>query len=159
MNDEQREASSLVATGLSAMRVGTGALRAADAALAVRPTNASNARWFMRAFVVRRAVANVSAVELFWTNLELARDQFAACDASLSLVFRDHADLTLVMQLQTELGAAGYDSIRQGLHEIVGAGEEADASVALRPTVARMRVCESRMLAAIRELAAAGRPS
>jgi len=136
------------------MRAASTALRTADTALAARPTNASNVRWFMRAFVVRRAAANVGATELFWTNLEVARDQFAACDSTLSLVFRDHSALGVVMQLQAELGAAGYDGLRGALHEHVDADAEAEASELLRPTVARMRVCENRMLAAIQALAA-----
>ena len=60
------------------------------------------------------------------------------------------------MRLQEELGAAGYDRIHESLHENILAGNEAEASQALRPVVARMRLCEARMLAAIQGLAAAG---
>ncbi len=153
MNDERREASALVAASLSALRSSGDALRAADTALAARPTHASNARWFMRAFVVRRAAASVSAVELFWTNLEISRDQLAACDATLSTVCRSHHTLEPVIQLQRELGTAGYESIRGALDENVEPGSEADASEQLRPTVARIRICENKMLAAIQGLA------
>lgn len=155
MNEEQRNASSLIAAGLSAIRVGSGALRTSDTALEVGPTASSNMWWFMRAFVARRPKSNVTAVEQFWSNLELARDQFAACDAALTVLFRDHSGLAEVMQLQTELGAAGYDSIRPVLNENVEAGAEIEASQQLRPTVARMRLCENRMLAAIQALATA----
>ena len=156
MNDEQRVASGLIAAGLSAMRVGSGALTSADAACAARPTNASNARSFMRVFVVRRANAGVTAVEQFWTNLELARDQFHACDAALSVAWRDHSGLELVARLQAGLRAAGYDGIGPALHENVQPGEEAQASGRLRSTVARMRLCENRMLATIQGMAGAG---
>jgi len=110
----------------------------------------------MRAFVARRAATKVDAVELFWTNLDVARDQFSACDATLSVVFRDHHSVEPVAQLQVELGAAGYDGLRSALNENVEPGAEAVASELLRPTVARMRVCENRMLAAIHALAASG---
>ena len=155
MNEEQRSASSLIAAGLSASRVGSGALRTSDTALAAGPSNSDNVRWFMRAFVMRRAAANVTAVEDFWTNLELARDQFAACDASMSVLFRDHSGLPEVMKLQAEFGGASYDSIRPALHENVEPGGEAEASAQLRPTVARMKLCENKMLAAIQALATA----
>ena len=77
MNDEQRAARSLVAAGLDGMRAASGALRAADAALAARPTSASNARWFVRMFVLPRRAVTARADELFWTNLDVARDQHA----------------------------------------------------------------------------------
>lgn len=109
----------------------------------------------MRVFVARRAATHVDAVELFWTNLEIARDQFSACDATLSVVLRDHHRLEPVTQLQVELGGAGYDGLRSALDANVESGAEAVASELLRPTVARMRVCENRMLGAIRALAAA----
>lgn len=154
MNDEQLAASSLIAAGLGGMRAGSGALRTADAALAARPTQASNARWFIRMFVLPRRAAAVSPDELFWTNLDIARDQHAACEQALSTLFREHSSNGAVMRLQEELGAAGYDGIREALHETVVAGDEAQAAQQLRPVVARMRLCESRMLAAIHGLAA-----
>ena len=60
------------------------------------------------------------------------------------------------MQLQRELGAADYESIRGALEENVEPGAEADAAERLRPTVARMRICENKMLAAIQGLVSAG---
>ncbi len=155
MNDAQRAASSLVAAGLSGMRAASSALRTADAALAARPTHASNARWFMRMFVLPRRAAAVRADELFWTNLDIAREQHAVGDDALSELFRERSGVVAVMRLEEELGAAGYDSIRESLYENVVAGDEAEASQRLRPVVARMRLCETRMLAAIQALAAA----
>jgi len=155
MNDEQRAASSLIAAGLGGMRTASSALRTADAALAARPTRASNARWFMRMFVLPRRAAGIRADELFWANLDVARDQHAASDEALATVFREYSRHEGVMRLQEELGAAGYDGIRESLHENVSAGDEAEASQQLRPVVARMRLCETRMLAAIQALAAA----
>lgn len=153
MNDEQRAASSLIAVGLGGMRAGSVALRTADAALAARPTHASNARWFVRMFVLPRRAAVARADELFWTNLNIARDEHAACDQALSALFHQHGGLAAVERLQEELGAAGYDGIRESLHAHVIAGDEAEASQTLQPTVARMRLCESRMLSAIQALA------
>ena len=153
MNDEQLAASSLIAAGLRALRAASRALRTADAALAARPTNASNARWFVRMFVMPRRAAAVRADELFWTSLDGARDQHAVCDEALSTLFRDFARYEAVMQLQGELGAAGYDGIRESLHRNVTAGDEAQASLQLRPVVARMRLSENRMLSAIQSLA------
>jgi len=154
MNGEQRTPSSLIVAGLGGMRTASSALRTADLALAARPTHASNARWFMRMFVLPRRAAAVRADELFWTNLDVARDQHAACDEVLATLFREHTSHEGVMQLQVELGAAGYDGIRESLHENVSAGDEAEASRQLQPVVARMRLCETRMLAAIQALAA-----
>lgn len=155
MNEIERDASELVAAGLSAMGVGSSALRDADAALAVKPTAASNARWFVRMFVLPRRSAGVNAVELFWTNLEIARDRFAECEVAISDLFEQHSSLAAVWRLQEELGAAGYDGIAAALKEDVAAGEEAAASLQLQPFVARMRICETRMVAAIQALAAA----
>jgi hypothetical protein len=135
------------------MRTGSGALRAADVALAARPTNASNARWFMRMFVLRRQTAAVRAEELFWTNLEIAREQFAECDQAVSALSREHGNLGAVKRLQEELGGVGYDRIGAALDEHVVDGDELAASRQLQPTVARMRICETRMLAAIQALA------
>jgi len=155
MNDEQQAASSLTAAGLGAMRAASGALRAADAALATRPTHASNTRWFVKMFVLPRRVTAVRADELFWTNLDIARDQHIVCDQALSTLFREHNGIDAVMRLQVDLSTAGYDGIHGSLHENVLAGDEAEASQQLRPVVARMRSCETRMLAAIQALAAA----
>ena len=156
MNEGQRDASGLIAAGLSAMRAGSAALREADVALAVKPTPASNARWFVRMFVLpRRTKDSVKPVELFWSSLEQARDQFESCDAMLSRAFSIHGDIPAVAALQAELGAAGYEHIRPALHAHVVSGTEADGSQLLQPTVARMRLCEARMLAAIQALAAA----
>ena len=156
MNEGQRDASGLIAAGLSAMRAGSGVLREADVALAVKPTPASNARWFVRMFVLpRRTKDSVKPVELFWSSLEQARDQFESCDAMLSRAFSIHGDIPAVAALQAELGAAGYEHIRPALHAHVVSGAEADGSQLLQPTVARMRLCEARMLAAIQALAAA----
>jgi len=154
MNEKQRAASSLIAVGLDGMRAASSALRTTDAALAARPTQASNARWFVRMFVLPRHAAAVRADELFWTNLDIARDQHAVCEHALSTLFREHSSIEGVMRLQERLGAAGYDGIREALHENVAAGGEAEASQQLRPVVARMRLCETRMLAAIQGLAA-----
>jgi hypothetical protein len=156
MNEEQRSASTLIGAGLSAMREGSGALRTSDTALEVGPTRSSNVWWFMRAFVARRPKSNVGAVEKFWTNLEVARDQFVACDSALTVLFREHGDLAEVLQLQTELGAAGYDRVGPALQANVEPGAEIEACEQLRPTVARMRLCENRMLAAIQALATNG---
>ncbi len=154
MNEIERDASGLVAAGLSAMRVGSSALRDADAALAVKPTAASNARWFVRMFVLPRRSTGVNAVELFWTSLEIARDRFAECEVAIADLLQRHSTLPAVKRLREELDVAGYDGIAAALHENVAAGDEAAASSQLQPFVARMRICETRMLAAIQALAA-----
>lgn len=155
MNEEQRDASGLIAAALSAMRAGSGTLREADVALAVKPTAASNARWFVRMFVLPRRATGVDATTQFWTSLEQARDQFDSCDTVLSRAFSVHNDIPAVATLHDALGAAGYEQIRPALHAHVVAGEETEGSQLLQPTVARMRVCEAKMLAAIQALAAA----
>lgn len=156
MNEAQRDASGLIAAGLSAMRAGSGPLREADVALTVKPTAASNARWFVRMFVMpRRTKGGVDATKLFWTSLEQAREQFDSCDTMLLRAFSVHGDIPAVALLQAELGAAGYEHIKPALHAHVVAGAEADGSQLLQPTVARMRLCEARMLAAIQALATA----
>ena len=114
----------------------------------------SNARWFVRVFVLpRRTKDSVKPVELFWSSLEQARDQFDSCDTMLSRAFSIHGDIPAVAALQAELGAAGYEHIRPALHAHVVSGAEADGSLVLQPAVARMRLCEARMLAAIQALA------
>ena len=107
----------------------------------------------MRAFVLRQRSTAVDAADTFWSNLEFARASCAASAASLTLLFDEHAHDPLVQRLHTDLAEVGYSSIVPALHTEAIPGREAETSALLAPAVARMKVCEARLLGAMQALA------
>ncbi|MGB8858521.1 MAG: hypothetical protein WCC60_04665 [Ilumatobacteraceae bacterium] len=151
-------ATAVLVAALDELRAAAGLLRDADVALSQRPTVASNARWFMRIFVMPRRTPASSADDLFWTNLERARNHCEASEAALASLVAAHGTEPVVAGLLDELKDAGHATILPALQlPDVAVGEEAEASTALKPVVARMRICEARMVQAIKTLATQGR--
>jgi hypothetical protein len=153
VTDASPSATALLVGALADLRAAAALLRSADAALAARPTDASNARWFVRLFVLRKRKDGADAAELFWLNLEQARGLCVTSAASLERLFAMHGDDPDVGQLRSDLAEAGHAAILPALDVRSVPGEEMETSVALRPTVARMRICEPRMVSAIQTLA------
>jgi len=143
----------LIASALDGLRAAARVLTQSAGDLAVKPSSASNARWFMRAFVLRQRSTAVVAADTFWSNLEFARASCAASAASLTLLFDEHAHDPLVQRLHTDLAEVGYSSIVPALHTEAMPGREAETSALLAPAVARMKVCEARLLGAMQALA------
>lgn len=153
MTDAPPTATTLLVGALADLRAAAGLLRAADLALADAPTDLSNVRWAVKLFVFRKRKAAADAPELFWSNLDEAQRLCQASDAALQQLFTSHGDLPEVVGLRTELDEAGYGTILPALDVRAEPGDELETSASLRPTVARMRVCEPRMVSAIQALA------
>ena len=151
---EQRQTPTvLIASALDDLRAAARGLAESDRALAARPSAASNARWFMRMFVFRARETVSDPTETFWRNLEFARASCTASARSLALLYEQHGDDPVVRQLRDELAAVDQPGIVSALHATAVPADEAQASQQLRPVVARMKVCEARLLSAIQALA------
>ena len=143
----------LIASALDDLRAAARALAESDMALAARPSAASNARWFVRLFVLRPRTPVTNPAEVFWRNLEFARASCSAAAGSLDALYEQHGDDSVVRQLRTDLAEVDQPGIVAALHGEAVPGLEAEASQRLRPVVARMKVCEARLLSAIQSLA------
>lgn len=153
MTDAPPTATTLLVGALADLRAAAGLLRTADTALVERPTDLANVRWAVRLFVFRKRKAAADAPEQFWSNLYEAQRRCQASDAALQQLFAQYGDWPAVERLRAELDDAGHGTILPALDVRAEPGDELETSASLRPTVARMRVCEPRMVSAIQEVA------